>query len=87
MLTVGAEGADLLFPPQQPLQQDDISQYHCQVDRNSQCEKVYSFVVMSKCRQGPYQLPADVIELVLRVAQGDLRVGQLLVKVVDGLFV
>ena len=42
---------------------------------------------MSKCKQGPYQLPADVVELVLRVAQGDLRVGQLLVKVVDGLFV
>ena len=42
---------------------------------------------MSKCKQGPYQLPADVVELVLWVAQGDLRVGQLLVKVVDGLFV
>ena len=65
LLTVRAEGADLLFPPQQPLQQDNISQYHCQVDRNSQCEKVYSFVEMSKCKQGPYQLPADVVELVL----------------------
>ena len=87
MLTVRAEEADLLFPPQQTLQQDDISQYHCQVYRNSQCEKVYSFVEMSKCKQGPYQLPADVVELVLRVAQGDLRVSQLLVKVVDGLLV
>ena len=34
-----------------------------------------------------YKLPADVIKLVLRVAQGDLGVGQLLVKVVDGLLI
>ena len=34
-----------------------------------------------------YQLPADVIKFVLRVTQGDLGVGQLLVQVVDRLLV
>ena len=34
-----------------------------------------------------YQFPADVIKLVLGVSQGDLGVGQLLVKVVDRLLV
>ena len=44
---------------------------------------------MKKCEHDnyEYQLPADVIKFVLRVTQGDLGVGQLLVQVIDRLLV